>query len=204
MLLEELAKEAVKDAAGDAAELALDQTAAVGDLVGFILGEIQNSARQLAGRPRTARFSPRVVRLSLGLWMRSPAAYKVLQDSGLMVVPSASTLKRLKAKVAVSDGLCPEVFSWLGDAFVSRERSSHGEKGLAGHLMCDEIKIKSGVAWNTATHEAVGLVGVEGKVELQDDLRAILRGATSLQEATATPALATPLLQEGRASQPPT
>ena len=42
--------------------------------------------------------------------------------------------------------------------------------------MCDEIKIKSGVAWNTATHEAVGLVGVEGKVELQDDLRAILRG----------------------------
>ena len=49
VLLEELAKEAVKDAAGDAAELALDQTAAVGDLVGFILGEIQNSARQLAG-----------------------------------------------------------------------------------------------------------------------------------------------------------
>ena len=92
MLLEELAKEAVKDAAGDAAELALDQTAAVGDLVGFILGEIQNSARQLAGRPRTARFSPRVVRLSLGLWMRSPAAYKVLQGSGLMVVPSASPL----------------------------------------------------------------------------------------------------------------
>lgn len=128
VLLEELAKEAVKDAAGDAAELALDQTAAVGDLVGFILGEIQNSARQLAGRPRTARFSPRVVRLSLGLWMRSPAAYKVLQDSGLMVVPSASTLKRLKAKVAVSDGLCPEVFSWLGDAFVSRGSAAATEK----------------------------------------------------------------------------
>ena len=73
MLLEELAKEAVKDAAGDAAELALDQTAAVGDLVGFILGEIQNSARHLAGFQRgeaweKAKFAVRQTFAPKNLW----------------------------------------------------------------------------------------------------------------------------------------
>jgi len=169
-LLEGLVVEAAKEEAGST--LTTEQQDQCAALASLVLDEVKNVSRRLAEKPTAVRFSPRVMRLALGLWMKSPSAYKVLQESGLLVVPSVTTLKRTKAAAAVSDGLCPEIFGWLSSNF----KNHSGEKGMAGHLMCDEIKIKSGVAWNTATHRTVGLVGREGRVSLTDEVKSLLRG----------------------------
>jgi len=180
-LLEGLVAEAAKEEAGSA--LSTDQQDQCAALASFVVDEVQNASRRIAKKPTAVRFSPRVMRLALGLWMKSPTAYKVLEESGLIVVPSDTTLKRVKAAAAVSDGLSPEVFGWLASNF-----KSHSDgKGMAGHVMCDELKLRSGVAWNTATHRTVGLVGREGRVCLADDVKSLLRGELS-QEGGEAPA----------------
>lgn len=42
---------------------------------------------------RQRRWDPKVIRVCLGILIKSPAAYKCLQESGLLVLPSRRTLQ---------------------------------------------------------------------------------------------------------------
>ena len=78
---------------------------------------------------------------------------------GSQIIPSVSTLKKLKAQMTVNEGTCPKIYGWIADQFLNNAADSSSKaKQWTGHLMYDEMKLKEDVAWNSTTHELTGLV----------------------------------------------
>lgn len=62
-----------------------ESSAKCGDFAKFLVNEIQKYELDLAGKKKLIRFSPRVLRMCMSLWLRSPAGYKEIQDANLQV-----------------------------------------------------------------------------------------------------------------------
>jgi len=42
-----------------------------------------------------------------------------------------------------------------------------------GHLMCDEMQLKSGICWSTTSHKLMGFATEKSGLNLLDELRAL-------------------------------
>jgi len=87
-----------------------------------------------------------------------------------MVFPSGHTIEQMVSKIRMKDGICPQTYQWLYDETIS---GMHDEKERAGHIMCDELQLKSTLCWNTKTHELVGFATDSTKLDFLDELSAL-------------------------------
>jgi len=79
------------------------------------------------------------------------------------------TLQQMKSKMMQEDGISPTTYQWFYDEVVS----SLPVEAQQGHLMCDEMQLKSGVYWNTQTHKLVGFASDTSDLNLLDELHAL-------------------------------
>jgi hypothetical protein len=121
------------------------------DFVASVVNELQKFRNILEEKPKQVRFSPDLLWVAVNVWTTSPKAYKELKESGFIILPSQSTLAKLKKEARVKEGGCTKVY--LRHAFHRKQTIEFG------HLVCDEMKLVEGVAWLTKSHEVFGLAG---------------------------------------------
>ncbi len=130
------------------------------DFVASILDEIENFTRVQSNKPRQVRFSPRVMRMALSLYLRGPKAYEVFRQGSIQVMPSISSLKKLKTSMTPNEGTFPRCYGWFYDEFFAASLATEADR--FGHIICDEMKLKSDFYWNPSTHRCVG-IAVDGE-----------------------------------------
>lgn len=102
------------------------------------------------------------------LWhAKSPSGYNLLRESGLLTLPSRSTLKRYI-------GACTgEVVSSLIKQRLHMEAKHHSEQARCGSLVMDEMSIKQATTYqkqSDSVHGLVDLGGAEAEYGLEDEL----------------------------------
>ena len=73
------------------------------------------------------------------VWNRSPQAYKDLQTSGMLVLPSGRLLQLYKNSIKQSPGMNKEVFELMRNEATKWKISSGGYRG---GIMLDEMAIQ--------------------------------------------------------------
>ena len=84
----------------------------------------------------------------MSFWLRSNKAYEEFSATSLQILPSAATLKKIKAKMNIKEGYSTELYGWAFD--------QHKGATEYGHILCDEIKLKLELWWNGESHEIIG------------------------------------------------
>jgi hypothetical protein len=89
--------------------------------------------------PRGYRWSRDMIRLCLTLYTRSPQAYKDLQASNILKMPSGKQLSLYKNSVPQNAGIQMAAFTWL---YKEANRLQISPEGRTGGLIFDEMKIQ--------------------------------------------------------------
>ena len=84
----------------------------------------------------------------MSFWLRSNKAYEEFSSASLQILPSTETLRKIKAKMDIKEGYSTELYGWHFD--------QHKGATEYGHILCDEIKLKSELWWNGESHEIIG------------------------------------------------
>jgi len=109
------------------------------------------SAKSCSGR----RWSKKVIKACLGLWLRSPLAYENIKDSCLFILPSGRQLRRYKKYVPQEPGIHNYMLRWM---FESAKQVNLPNEGYFGGLIHDETKIQQDLVWKKSGI-AIALVG---------------------------------------------
>ena len=118
------------------------------EFVDAIAEEMTAFSTKLNSGDKQVRFSPRVLRVTLSMYLKSPKTYSEFKSSSVLCLPSISTLKKLKQSRSVNDGVDLKIYE--------RHKEQRNDECEVGHLICDEMKLVEGLLWNTSTHEVQG------------------------------------------------
>ena len=135
-------------------------------------------------RSTEVRFSPKMIRITLSLYCKSPSGYKDLAESSFEIFPSESLLRKMKSKINHKDGYNPRIYGdFLDDLLIAKHGSSDSNDCLRkGHIMCDEIKLKSGIYWNCKTHSIMGFASdTLVTMDLRNELKSIFNEIEMIQ-----------------------
>lgn len=107
---------------------------------------------------RGMRWHPSMIRLAILIHSRSSAAYDTLQKTGVLHLPSESTLQDYTNVSCPAEGFTNE----------SMDNIRHTARGLKDHqrfvvLLHDEMSIKSDLVFDKRTGELVGFIKVDEK-----------------------------------------
>ena len=101
---------------------------------------LQEQKRQLQAKSSTGhRWGIDTIRLCLSLWLRNPRGYQDLIDSGILILPSRSTLKLYKNDVQQHAGFDMKIFNWMR---LSANSQNLTRDGYHGGLILDEMAIE--------------------------------------------------------------
>jgi hypothetical protein len=147
----------------------------VSEFAKHCVNEIKNFTLVKEDNKSRVRFSPRMMRLAMSLWMRSKKGYEAFREHSIMIMPSVSLLKSMQKGMRMNEGKCAKIYGWFYDTHVSKCKDvTHG------HLMCDEMKLKNDIYWNCSDNSMVGLAasndGVH-KLLVEDEVSALFNVA---------------------------
>ncbi|XP_041476452.1 uncharacterized protein LOC121424753 isoform X2 [Lytechinus variegatus] len=128
-----------------------------------LLWEEQLKARKMKDR-RSIRWHPSIIRWAIAIHSKSPASYKLIKDSGLLMLPAVGTLHKYTHYTDAKTGVHQDVI----DQFVSGIKFSNDSQRNVS-LLCDEMKIHSGVVYSASTGSLLGFVDVGS---INNELRA--------------------------------
>lgn len=123
----------------------------VTEMVDFIMEQMSNCAMTLAGKSRQCRYSPLTMQLAYAMHSRSASAYCEFNSLSPLFMPGARRLRGMKQVNKVTDSRDVKVYQLRASARGASRKSENG------YLMCDEMKLKHSVLWNSMTGKAVGL-----------------------------------------------
>ncbi|KAK3916887.1 Ribosome maturation factor RimP [Frankliniella fusca] len=110
--------------------------------------------------PRGRRWHPAMIRFALSVFMKSPAAYGAVYDSGLLTLPSRRILFDYIHFKPVHDGIDYDILESVSRKVESMVQS--GEDYKKYHvLMCDEMYISKNLVYKKATGKVVGFCSVD-------------------------------------------
>jgi len=136
------------------------------EMASLFLEQMQANSKKITEKDKTKRFSPQILWLALAVYTRSPIGYEELCKSSIEVMPSQSTLAHLKSQMQTTDGICPEIYQ----CFYNDTVHHIPELERAGHIMCDEMQLKSGIYWNTLSHKLVGFASDSNELNLAKEI----------------------------------
>lgn len=113
----------------------------------------EQQRKLLASRKFGRRYHPQIIRFCLSLHAKSPAAYKELRDSGILVLPSQRTLRDYRNFFKPKPGFNSENIDRLNE--LSRDYF-----GIQRYVVLsfDEMKIQSKLVFDKRSSELIGFV----------------------------------------------
>ncbi|CAB3993134.1 Hypothetical predicted protein [Paramuricea clavata] len=91
---------------------------------------------------RGNQWHPKIIRLCLSLWIKSPKVYEELRQSGVLVLPSGRLLSLYKNAMKQKPGLNDEVLEWMSREADKLKLDSFGREG---GLILDKMAIQEGL-----------------------------------------------------------
>ncbi|KAL3914177.1 MAG: hypothetical protein SGARI_000266 [Bacillariaceae sp.] len=129
---------------------------------------------QLSGKSNQIKFrsDPRIVRLALGNWLRSPCATEQLKKNSIEILPSERTLYRYQKELISHEGYCPKVYSWMRD-----ERSHKPNYHPLCILKCDELTFQTNIYTNIKNNCVQAFASTDGcdSIDLSKEIVALLQ-----------------------------
>ncbi|XP_071499561.1 uncharacterized protein [Diadema antillarum] len=119
-----------------------------------VLWQEQMKVLKLPDR-KQVRWHPTIIRWAIAIHSKSPAAYKLIKDSGFMILPAIGTLHRYTHFADAKTGVHCDIIQQMLEE-VSLEKD--WQRNVT--LVCDEMKVKSGLAYSTSTGQLLGFVDV--------------------------------------------
>ena len=121
--------------------------------------------RKLLASPKFGRrYHPHIIRFCLSLHAKSPAAYKELKDSGVLVLPSQRTLRDYRNFFKPKPGFNSENIERL-----KKHAKDYFDIQRYVVLSFDEMKIQSKLVFDKRTNELIGFVDL-GEEKLNEAL----------------------------------
>ena len=74
----------------------------------------------------------------------------------------------------VDVGYNPTIYGWFYDETINSDSRNGLSTSVCGHLIFDEMKLKTGVCWRTSDHKACGFVSSSSTLTLTNTLRDML------------------------------
>ena len=148
-----------------------------------LLWESQKRAMQCKDL-RGVRWHPAIIRWCVALHDKSPAAYKALRDSKFIILPHQNTINQFVHYTDLRAGFDAKFVERLVDDFDLYKQPPH-----AKHVcrMWDEMKLKSGLAYNPHSGKITGLTSIGS---FNEEIRDFERRCKNINE----PPLATHVL----------
>lgn len=125
----------------------------VAAMVDCVVENMENMSKSVSGKGRQCRFSPTTLALATAVYNVSPAAYREMQANSTLNLPGERHMRRVKAETKVKDDQTTKPYLTVKASMKARNIEK-----FEGLLQCDEMKLLHGMAWNTQTGDAVGLV----------------------------------------------
>jgi hypothetical protein len=120
------------------------------EFAAYLTTEIDNKGKQLAGKPYQVDFTPALLQSAIVLYLRTKVGYKDQRALSPLVLPSPSTMDRLLRATRLKEGYSPQIY---GNFF---DECADLDDLIIGHLVFDEMKLKTGVFWRTSDHTVCG------------------------------------------------
>ncbi|XP_070571398.1 uncharacterized protein [Ptychodera flava] len=144
----------------------------------MILWDSQRKALQSKG-PSGRRWHPKVIRVCLSTWTRSPKAYETLRKSGMLILPSGRLLKMYKNSVSQKAGFNDDVLEWM----VAEAKKTLGPEGYDGGIIFDEMQIQEDLQLQHEGDETK-LIGLVDLGDESDHMKTVIAGIDKAQIAS--------------------
>jgi hypothetical protein len=172
-------------------------------ILNFIVDELQNTLKDLAGKKNQKQYSALTMQLAYSDWSRSQAGYRATLALTPLARPSMRTMQRHQAQTMVRDGICTKAYEirfftrtaaaaaaykaaaevtatthppTANAGEVPRERGFNaGEVPKErGVVYVDEMKLKEEIAYSSTTHEPVGMAN--DTIDIKKIMKRIIAG----------------------------
>jgi hypothetical protein len=120
------------------------------EFAAYLMTEIDNKGKQLAGEPNQVDFTPALLQSAIVLYLRTKVGYKDQRALSPLAMPSPSTMNRLLRDTRLKEGYSPKNYGNFFDECADLDAI------IIGHLLFYEMKLKTGVFWQTSDHTVCG------------------------------------------------
>ncbi|XP_078382573.1 uncharacterized protein LOC144665241 [Oculina patagonica] len=139
----------------------------------LLFWEEQDKALRAKGA-RGHRWHPKIIRLCLSIWNRSPEAYHEMATSGMLRLPSGRLLQYYKNSVSQNSGLNEDVLQWMEQ---EAEKLKLTEYGKCGGIILDEMSIQEDLQMKKV-NGCTKLIGLVSLGQEHEDMNSLcLKGA---------------------------
>ena len=125
-------------------EIPQDQIqSSVDEVVNFMFENMTNLFHELNQNKKQVRFSSSAMKLYIGLYTNSYGAFRDFKAASVFPIPSRSTMKTYIGKTSNLEEEDDTLYDQL-------------QEGSIVQLLCDEIKVRQGLTYNTKTNKVIG------------------------------------------------
>ena len=124
---------------------------------------LKDQAKALSVESRQMRWHPLVIKWCLRLYNKSHASYEDLRNSRVLRLPSGRTLSDYRNFNHQSSGWKAETLNSMKSEFLALKPTKRAHLGM---LLFDEVKIKEGLVFDSATWELLGFTDIQEESEL--------------------------------------
>ncbi|MES9879372.1 MAG: hypothetical protein ABW185_00630 [Sedimenticola sp.] len=140
--------------------------------------QLENCKKGLDKHQR--RWDPNVISICLGIYLRSPKAYRDLSEAGILVLPSERLLRYYKNSVKQTPSFNEDNIKWMSKEATSQKISDFGKHG---GIVIDEMSIQDDLVL-TKSGDSWKLVGFVDMDSTNNNINIICNGRKKLQLAT--------------------
>jgi hypothetical protein len=80
----------------------------------------------------------------------------------------------LQSKMPVNEGYNPTIYGCFFDQKINSNRRNSQSTSASGHLIFDEMMLKTGVCWRSSNHKACGFVSSNSTLTLTNSIKDML------------------------------
>lgn len=117
------------------------------ELLNFLSEQIRTQALRLAGKEKTVRYSPKLLKFAASIFIKSQTCYSSV--SQVINLPSRRTMQIYKSSERTSSG-------GSTDSYLKAFHLFGSHSSMKGLLMMDEMKLQSGIVFNSKDHSLDG------------------------------------------------
>ncbi len=119
---------------------------------------LQDQAKALTLPKRQMRWHPLVIKWCLRIYAKSHSTYEDIRESGFLKLPSGRLLSDYKNFSSPRSGWQTTTLGAMREKF---NKTKIGKRGQLGGLYFDEVKIKEGLVFDSATFELIGFTDLD-------------------------------------------
>lgn len=128
---------------------------------------VVNSLKNSNKTPKSRRYNPAMRKFAVGTYLTGPAAYRYIQNSKILTLPSKMTVRRWTSDVRIKPGINNEILKRLG---CKTQNLKIKEKAVV--ICIDGMSLKQELTYNVKTDTFIGFPddGVKRKIEKNNPL----------------------------------